>query len=88
MTGDGKRAHLTQELIFQNMQLELVTLLDFVHKSDSVKCYNFCQEAQFFYALKIMHLKAQNELSLIENKIKIDHLSQMGPFPRACHILM
>ena len=51
-TGYGKRAHLAQELIFQKKQLKFVTPVDFVHNSNSVKCYNFCQEAQFFKALK------------------------------------
>ena len=48
VTGYGKRAHFAQELIFQNKQLKLVTPLDFVHNSNSVKCYNFSQEDQFF----------------------------------------
>ena len=43
VTGYGKRAHFAQELIFQNKQLKNVTPLDFVHNSDSLKCYNFCQ---------------------------------------------
>ena len=46
--GYGKRAHFAQELIFQNKQLKNVTPLDFVHNSDSLKCYNFSQEDQFF----------------------------------------
>ena len=48
VTGYGKRAHFAQELIFQNKQLKYVTPLDFVHNSDSLKCYNFSQEDQFF----------------------------------------
>ena len=48
VTGYGKRAHFAQKLIFQNKQLKLVTPLDFVHNSDSVKCYNFSQEDQLF----------------------------------------
>ena len=60
MTGYGKRAHFAQELIFQNMQLKNVTPLDFVHNSDSLKCYNSSQEDQFK-----VHLKAQNEFFLI-----------------------
>ena len=47
VTGYGKRAHFAQELIFKNKQPKLVTPLDFVHNSDSVKCYNFSQEDQF-----------------------------------------
>ena len=42
------RVHFAQELIFQNKQLKYVTPLDFVHNSDSLKCYNFSQEDQFF----------------------------------------
>ena len=48
VTGYRKRAHFAQELIFQNKQLKYVTPLDFVHNSDSLKCYNFSQEDQFF----------------------------------------
>ena len=48
VTGYGKRAHFAQELIFQNKHLKYVTPLDFVHNSDSLKCYNFSQEDQFF----------------------------------------
>ena len=48
VTGYGKRAHFAQELIFKNKQLKYVTPLDFVHNSDSLKCYNFSQEDQFF----------------------------------------
>ena len=48
VTGYRKRAHLAQELIFQNKQLKYVTPLDFVHNSDSLQCYNFSQEDQFF----------------------------------------
>ena len=48
MTGSGKRAHFAQKLNFQNKQLKYVTPLDFVHISDSLKCYNFSQEDQFF----------------------------------------
>ena len=48
VTGYGKRAHFAQELIFQNNQLKLVTPSDFVHNSDSVNCYKFSQEYQFF----------------------------------------
>ena len=48
VTGYGKRAHFAQELIFQNKQLKFVTPLDFVHNSDSLKCYNFSQKDQFF----------------------------------------
>ena len=51
MTGYGKRAHFTQELIFQSKQLKFVTPLDFVHNSDSLKCYSFSQEDLLFYAL-------------------------------------
>ena len=64
MTGYRKRAHFAQELIFQNKQLKLVTPLDFVRNSDSVKFYNFSQEDQFLCFT--VHLKAQNELFLIE----------------------
>ena len=46
--GYGKRAHFAQELIFHNKQLKNVPPLDFVHNSDSLKCYNFSQEDQFF----------------------------------------
>ena len=63
VTGYGKRAHFAQELIFQNKQLKYVTPLDFVHNSDSLKCYNFSQEDQFL-CFKV-HLKAQNEFFLI-----------------------
>ena len=48
VTGYGKRVHFTQELIFQNKQLKLVTPQNFVHDSDSVKCYNFIREDHFF----------------------------------------
>ena len=48
VTGYRKRAHFAQELIFQNKQLKYVTPLDCVHNSDSLKCYNFSQEDQFF----------------------------------------
>ena len=48
VTGYGKRAHFAQELIFQNKHLKYVTPLDFVHNSDSLKCYNFSQEDQLF----------------------------------------
>ena len=48
VTGYRKRAHFAQELIFQNKQLKYVTPPDFVHNSDSLKCYNFSQEDQFF----------------------------------------
>ena len=48
MIGYGERAHFAQELISQNKQLKNVTPLDFVHNFDSLKCYNFSQEDQFF----------------------------------------
>ena len=64
VTGYGKRAHFAQELIFQNKQFKNVTPLDFVHNSDSLKCYNFSQEDQFL-CFKV-HLKAQNEMFLIK----------------------
>ena len=48
VTGYGKRAHFAQELIFQYKQLKYVIPLDFVHTSDSLKCYNFSQEDHFF----------------------------------------
>ena len=48
MTGYGKRAHFAQKLIIQNKQLKCVPPHDFVHNSDSLKCYNFGQGDQFF----------------------------------------
>ena len=51
VTGYGKRAHFAQELIFQNKQLKLVTPLDFVHNSDSVKCSSV-RKISFFSVLR------------------------------------
>ena len=48
VTGYGKRAHFAQELNFQNKQVKYVTPLDFVHNSDSLKCYTFSQKYQIF----------------------------------------
>ena len=54
VTGYGKRAHFAQELIFQNKQLKYVTPPDFVHNSDSLKCYNFSQEDQFLMLQSVL----------------------------------
>ena len=37
-----------KELIFQSKQLKYVTPPDFVYNFNSLKCYNFSQENQFF----------------------------------------
>ena len=72
-----------QELIFQNKQLKYVTSLDSVHNSDSLNAITSVRKISCL-CFKV-YLKAQNESVLITDKLKIDHLSQVGSFPRACH---